>query len=102
MNTDLKQWEQLEDHRKRLDGLDIVANSYDQKINVLDVTDQKQWEQLEDHRKRLDGLDLIVNKVCVTDQKQWEQLEDHRKRLDGLDSHQNEEKILIQQLMLRQ
>ena len=102
LNTDLKQWEQLEDHRKRLDGLDIVANSYDQKINVLDVTDQKQWEQLEDHRKRLDGLDLIVNKVCVTDQKQWEQLEDHRKRLDGLDSHQNEEKILIQQLMLRQ
>ncbi|KAI4452831.1 hypothetical protein C823_007416 [Eubacterium plexicaudatum ASF492] len=41
--VDIKQWEQLEDHRKRLDGLD-GHHIY-------------QMEQLEDYRKCLDSLD---------------------------------------------
>lgn len=62
--TDEKQWEQLEDHRLRLDGVDARNGEQDDRINRLEqdykksvVTEKKQWDQLEDHRLRLDGID---------------------------------------------
>lgn len=64
-DTDVKQWEQLEDHRLRLDG--------------VDDTNKNQWQQLEDHRLRLDGVE-------DTNKNQWQQLEDHRLRMDGSDA----------------
>ncbi len=62
--VDIKQWEQLEDHRKRLDGLDALNKERKEQLDRQDkylqgqeIGTKKQWEQLEDHRKRLDGLD---------------------------------------------
>ena len=109
--TDALQWEQLEDHKKRLDGLDAKAeesvkadalqweqladhkkrlDGLDAKTDETEKTDAAQWEQLEDHRKRLDGLDVKTDEAVKTDALQWEQLEDHKKRLDGLDTKTDE------------
>lgn len=98
LDTDQKQWEQLEDHRKRMDGFDATVNDFKALEGNLELTNQKQWEQIEDHRKRMDGLDAVVNNFRVTEenleltnQKQWEQLEDHRMRLDGLEAQISDE-----------
>lgn len=72
--VDVKQWEQLVDHRKRLDGLDAYHKG--------------QQEQLDDHVRRLNEQDNGIHK-------QWEQLEDHRKRLDGLDASYKELNSLL-------
>lgn len=67
IDTDQKQWEQLEDHRKRMDGFDaaindfmVTANEFRTTDEDLELTNQKQWKQLEDHRKRLDGLEAQI------------------------------------------
>ena len=65
VETNKSQWQQLEDHRLRLDG--------------VDDTNKNQWQQLEDHRLRLDGVE-------DTNKNQWQQLEDHRLRMDGSDA----------------
>lgn len=84
--VDIKQWEQLEDHRKRLDGLD-GHHIY-------------QTEQLEYYRKRLDSLDerhihqteqLEVCGKCLKEhgteiEKQKEQLAEYKDYLDSLDA----------------
>ena len=59
--TNQKQWEQLEDHRKRMDGLDAAVNNFRVTEENLELTNQKQWEQLEDHRMRLDGLEAQIS-----------------------------------------
>ena len=86
-------WEQLEDHRLRLDGLDAQVADALRLSRDASTADAGQWEQLEDHRLRLDGLDAQVadalrlsRDASTADAGQWEQLEDHRLRLDGLDA----------------
>lgn len=86
-------WEQLEDHRLRLDGLDAQAADAVRLSREASVSDAEQWKQLEDHRLRLDGLDAqmadalrLSCEASNTDAEQWKQLEDHRQRLDGLDA----------------
>lgn len=74
-------WGQLENHKKRLEGLDALQQDYF-------ITNKKQWTQLEDHRSRLDGSDALWKEHEATNKKQWEQLEDHRMRLDGIDAMQ--------------
>ena len=91
INTNQKQWEQLEDHRLRLDGVDAV-----QKETL--ATNQKQWEQLEDHRLRLDGIDAVQKEILTTNQKQWGQLEDHRKRLDGFEAKFELQNKIVEQV----
>lgn len=54
--TETKQWEQLEDHRLRLDGADDRLNGLEKLQRESMTTESKQWEQLEDHRLRLDGI----------------------------------------------
>ena len=88
-HTDAKQWEQLEDHRLRLDGVDARQTD-------CEAANQKQWEQLEDHRLRLDGVDARQTDCEAANQKQWEQLEDHRLRLDGSDAYIRELQELVQ------
>lgn len=93
VKTDTVQWEQLEDHRKRLDGLDSVLKDSQDRQREFEFTDSKQWEQLEDHRKRLDGLDAqasdalrLGHDAATADTEQWKALEDYRLRLNGLDA----------------
>ena len=90
--TDSIQWEQLEDHRLRLDSLDAQIADASRLSRETSTADAEQWEQLEDHRLRLDGLDAqmteavrLSHEASAADTAQWEQLEDHRLRLDGLD-----------------
>ena len=85
-------WEQLEDHRLRLDGLDAQVADALRLSCEASTTDIEQWKQLEDHRLRLDGLDAQVAdalrlscEASTTDIEQWKQLEDHRLRLDSLE-----------------
>lgn len=56
VTTETKQWEQLEDHRLRLDGADDRLNGLEKVQKESVTTESKQWEQLEDHRLRLDGI----------------------------------------------
>lgn len=72
--ADVKQWEQLEDHRMRLDGVDARIQSFEQadaaqkqklfcvetSARAAEEADTKQWQQLEDHRLRLDGADARI------------------------------------------
>ena len=90
-------WEQLEDHRLRLDGLDAQIVDALRLSHEASAADAAQWEQLEDHRLRLDGLDAqmteaarLSHEASAADAEQWEQLEDHRLRLDGLDAQMTE------------
>ena len=86
-------WEQLEDHRLRLDGLDAQVADALRLSCEASTTDIEQWKQLEDHRLRLDSLEMqaadalrLSREASATDEGQWKQLEDHRLRLDGLDT----------------
>ena len=103
--TDKIQWEQLEDHRLRLDGVDSKLANQETVIRSLEQTDAVQWEQLEDHRLRLDGVDsklanqeTVIRDLEQTDAVQWEQLEDHRLRLDGVDSKLADQETVIRGL----
>lgn len=65
--TNAKQWQQLEDHRLRLDGVDATLSTLRERLGSLDQisgtqneTNAKQWQQLEDHRLRLDGIDAAL------------------------------------------
>ena len=116
--ADSKQWEQLEDHRLRLDGLDGENSAQNARLELLErlhsetaETDSKQWEQLEDHRLRLDGLDgensaqnarlelleRLHSETAETDSKQWEQLEDHTLRLNGLDDRSETQSVRLEE-----
>ena len=74
MVTDQKQWEQLEDHRLRLDGLDSYIKRLEE--NLME-TNKKQWEQLEDHRLRLDGLNSYIKYLEEKQQEYLKRIEQY-------------------------
>ena len=92
--VDGKQWEQLEDHRSRLDGMDA-------RFKEASDTDEQQWHQLEDHRSRLDGIDARIKEASDSDERKRLLLEDHRLRLDGIDARFAEMADKIKMLEVR-
>ena len=92
VTTETKQWEQLEDHRLRLDGADDRLNGLEKLQRESMTTESKQWEQLEDHRLRLDGivaendwLKTSINQMVKTIENLEHQNEDLKEQMKKLE-----------------
>lgn len=88
----VKQWEQLEDHRLRLDGEDdkisnltMAVNDSEKRLGEIGVTDTKQWEQLEDHRMRLDGLDKMIAELINSNKLLFDELKEKDEQLKEME-----------------